>query len=889
MTSLIKSAASKATELKNKVLGTVTAYMRSFGAPILIVLLGAIIVALPFVTTPWWWLPQTGEAETFLATLLTAQAAIAALTLAVTLFVMQGASVRLDADDRMYREYIRQSWVQRIFWGSILAVGTTGLVFLSQGFISGHEMAEGILPGLGNLTIVAALAFFANLVLSGILFEKALRLAHPERWSTLRRNVNERDVRDSIQAFLVRNRRAGLSLASDEPDASIFLPNPGEGSADEAIRALLDDARRAMAESKQRDFTRSLDSIQELISYAMDEIEREGIHWRVPGGQPEWPPLRELSRNLYSFRRDVIHEGNREYIFRLLRFDYWVISTGARRRCGDLFTAGLEGYRRNYQIAGGIADEELREILLDRVWLNAAGTITGKESEEVFPYALDMVRLQERLLSDAMHIDQPSDFESLHRSFEASLRFLRWDWQGRSWSSFEPPELYRRLEQEYRIVLMGLAGRAISLAEAGRIANPAPYLEVGRAAHGGRDQLAEDISQALLRDNSLRATQWSEWEWEGAKPGEVQRMDPAQYPLMFFVVRLVELSTNATSALNLHGSANRVLGWFETNAERLLPFVSDTHTATKEERRVWAAGALRASVQVDETAEEERIINSSLSPERIALFKSDVYASAFAVTSVEQVFDQAGAFMYLPFGTDIGPKERGYRRLEPKGFFAELPATTPHYYGSPEGDSWGRGLAEDITRQLCEALDGSPEISLPLNTPGELLRAFEMAQGELGGSSDLTAVLAGNWTRLEIALDSEEHEGYVPGWRIPGVDQVAEVGRYHGHTLLRGPRDGELRLYLVEPSSWGCFVRAQCEGDQDLRIDVRTISAARAQELLNANPNYFPSEPDETSKLRKLQSCVGLEMYARIEFRVKNSSRSRRVVQSGPSTALASQ
>ena len=134
---------------------------------------------------------------------------------------------------------------------------------------------------------------------------------------------------------------------------------------------------------------------------------------------------------------------------------------------------------------------------------------------------------------------------------------------------------------------------------------------------------------------------------------------------------------------------------------------------------------------------------------------------------------------------------------------------------------------------------------------------------------------------------SEEHDGYVPAWQIPDADRVAECGRYQGHTFLRGPRNGERRLYVLEPGSWGCFVRAQCEGNQDLHIDVNPISADRARELLNSNPNHFPSEPDHESKLRKLQTYVDVAVYARTEFQVGDPSRARRVVQTGQSTPPA--
>ena len=882
MKGFIELAASKANGFRSNVPWPGVTRFHPVVMLIVLVTLGVLIVAIPFVTTEWAWLPKPDNARTLLATLLTAQAAIAALTLAVTQFVLQAVSARRDADDQMYREYLRQSRVQLIFWGSIVAVGITGIVFTAQEFVSGVAKAANIVPGLGNLTLVAALSFAVNLVLPIFLFEKALRLTLPGRWSALRRIVNESNVHRAVQAFLSRNRRVVASLEANQPDVSATFPDPDEGLADEAIRALLGDARRAMSEHQQREFTRSLQSIRELISYAMDEIELENFHWQGPGRQAEWPPLRDLGRSLDSFREAVIIEGNREYLFELLGLDYWLTSTGARRHCGEMFTAGLEGYQRNYQLSNHIADEEIRGVLRDRVWLSAHWTISEGNSEEVFPYALELVRHQERMLSDALRFDRPEDFEALHKGFSACLRFLRWDWGRR----FNLPTGGRAnssdtLEQFYRVFLMGLAGRAIMLAELSRLAEPVRYLDMVRVIYSGVRRLADDIGQALLHENLFQASQWSEWEWEGAEPGVVQVMAPEQYPLTFFVVRLMELSSDTMPGPNLHGSAGRVLNWFESNSDRLLQFVSDRPDATREEQRAWASRALREAVKIDEVAEDNRVIESSLSSERVSFFKSEVYANAFGADPVERIFEGSGAFWYLPTGSESSPEERGYTNFESKGFLASLAAESRHHYAPLEGDQWGHGLANDIIWLFCEALDGAPETSAPLDCSEDLLRAFDKVKTELEPSGELIAVLAGNWTRMEIALNSERHEGYVPGWQIPDADEISELGRYNGHALLRGPRDRELRLYLVDPRSWGCFVRAQCEGGQDLRIDINPISEERARELLDVNPNHFPDEPEYENKLRKLQTFVELAVGHRIEFRVKDHSRARRVVAEG--------
>lgn len=231
----------------------------------------ALIVVL-VVVPPISWLPETNEAETLLRTLLTAQAAIAALTLAVTLFVMQGVGARRDIDDRIYRAYVRRSWVRHIFWTSIISVGITGATLLAEALVSEGSAVADSIPGLRNLSLLAAAAFIANLMLAGVLFQRAIQLAHPAQWGGLRREVNERDVRNAIHAFLERHQRALSSRETNAPDLSTVFPDQ-EGSANEAVKALLDDALRAMAERRLREFASSLESIKELLAYAMDEIE----------------------------------------------------------------------------------------------------------------------------------------------------------------------------------------------------------------------------------------------------------------------------------------------------------------------------------------------------------------------------------------------------------------------------------------------------------------------------------------------------------------------------------------------------------------------------------------------------------------------------------------
>ena len=848
--------------------------------PILFPLFGVIaaLVITPFVAPPIPRLPEPTDTGVVLGTLLTAQGAIAALTLAVTLFMMQGIRARRDIDDRMYREHVRRTWMREILWGSLMAVGVTGVLLLTEGFISGDGASDNARRELSNFVLAAGSALIINLLLAGVLFERAILHSRPEHWLALRRDVNRADVREAIRAFMRRVRRALDVHEAGEPDLTILLPDQVEGSADDAMRALLDGARRAMSERRHEELRRSLDSVRELVRYAMDEIREADIQWGPPGSQPEWPPLRELSRNLYSFREDVIREGDREFILELLRFDYMLTAEGMRERCGELFTAGLSGYRWNYQIACRISDGEFREMLRDRFSLNSDSFILGVEPEEAFPYAMEMVRNQARLLSDAMHSGQPMDYVELHKGFQARLKAIRLHWDTDNWPPSQAPKLYQELERAYRIALMGLGGRAIILAQANRISDANPYLEVGRLAHLHVGPMADDLAPALAYGDSPYFSLWQEWEMESAEPYQTIGISTERYPLLFFALRLIELSSDTMPMFDLHGRARQVLDWFINNSDSVGTYVCAELDPTLEQRRELATDALHFAVRRDEVSEDYEIIGRDLSETRISRFKSEVYSAAFTGNAIERWFQQAGSRLQLSGDSDDVPEERVIRDLVHKGFLTNTPEGALVGYDSLRGDRYGRALSHDVLQRFCKMLEGATEVSAPLETITALLLGIDRAIEELDTPNHVVIVLAGDWFDFEVGLGTANIEGYEPSWSLSESDLMGEIGRYQGHLVLSARQYEDPCVYVVDPVNWGQFVRAKTDGNQDLRVDIKPISADRAHELLTSNPDLLTSQPDEESRLRKLQTHVEIVIGARTGFRVAVASRARRIV-----------
>ena len=847
----------------------------------------AALMVVPIVTPPIPWLPELGDNGSILGTLMTAQAAIAALTLAVTLFIMQGLNTRRDVDDRIYSEYVRQSKVRDILWGSLLAVGVTGVLLLSERFIIANGAAPDSRPELRNLILAAGLAFIFNLALAGALFEQAVRLSRPEHWRAMRQAVNKRDVRNAVQAFLGRFQRALASKDVDESDLTILFPDSDEGSADEAVVALLDDARRAMTERRHGEFASSLSSIRELITYSMEEFKGSDIEWSSPGANPEWPPLRELTRNLYSFREQVIGDGDRDYVFELLHFDYWLTTTGVRERCGELFTVGLAGYRWNYQIAIGLGGQ-FHELLRDRFAHLASNFVLEVSPTEAFPYATELLKLQERLLYEAMRANLPEDYAQLHARFEVSLQAISLRWRSENSLQSESTGLFERLDQEYRIMLMGLGGRAISLFRSNKITDANPYLAIARGVFDRVELMAGDLPKALERGRGPGFSPWHDWDIEDGEPNRTISMSPEKYPLAFFSLRLIELSSESMPDFDLQGRAKQAFEWFNRNLQwvaRLIHFELDP---TLEQRQAFSIEALRSAVRRDEISEDYEIIGRILSVDRVLAFTSDVYAAAFTPNSVERLFEEAGAFLYLASGAESAPRERGARELLPKGSLTDTPEGALMGYGKPDATGWGRALSDDVLSQFCEALEGSPNVEAAIDAPVALLLAIDQAIEELNPEGRVALVLAGNWFRLVVGLNMENLEGYEPSSRLSESERLGETGRYRGHPILIAPDHEGRRLYVVDIAGWGCFVRAQSEDAQDLRIKIKPVSVDRARQLLEGNPNHFASQPDEESKLRKLQTCVEIVVGARTGFRVSDPSRARVVVPADQEQEVAS-
>ena len=821
------------------------------------------------------------DSVTFLGALLGAQAAITALTLAVTLFLMQGVSARRDVDDRVYAEYIRRSWVWPMFCASIGAATFTGAVLTAERVVGDAGAVAHEVPGVPNLAVLAVVALAVSLAAPVALFWRAIMLAEPEHWQRLRLDVNKREVEEAVSTFLGRFQRAVVAHVNNEADFSVLYPDVGERSADQAIRALLDDARRAMDERRHGELVRSLDSIKAFVSFAMDEIEKAGVPWGAPGSEAQWPPLVELRRTLFSFREEVIRAGNREHLEALAGLDYWFVSTGLRRPCGDLFTFGLSGYRRNYGVSARVENNDFHRMLRDGFLLNLDPLSSVHGPETLAPFLQDVVRHQGYVLADALHLDKVDDFQWLHSEFNSILVGILERWEGGilvpGWES-EPSAL---LARENRIALMALVGRAVILSGSGDLSDATPYLDVARGTYTQPAQLADDLVATLDQERQPGFSMTHNWEIPDHISGWSGPVLPERYALTCFAVLLMEMAGDATLDLNLRGNAQYILGWFVRNAEGLEPFLGDTSAVSAQQRREFAIEILRKAARRDVAEEDFRIISREFSAERISACRGDVHEGMEKFGSSQRMFEQAGALVRLVLGV-VETRQLMVVEWLPKAYFVDPAEGDQIYYGSPDGDRWGRRLADAEVDLLCGDLEKATPMTASLDTTSEFFAAVDAAVDDLDLQGNVGVIVAGDLGDGLLSLYSDEADHYEPYWRLSGADLSAYVGRYRGHPVVRGSKDGERRVYVVDLDTWGTMVRVPLGDGHDVLFDVEPISAERAQQLLDENPNHIPDEPCEETRLRKLQKCVTVKAAVRVRFRGADPARARRIAANEP-------
>ena len=244
-----------------------------------------------------------GDISRVIGALLQAQAAMMAITLAVTAFVVGGIQRRRDADDPLYEWFLDKARVRPVFASTALStLGTAAAYFLVE--LGNSEPKP-------NLLLFAG-ASFAMSILSTVGFALwALRTLQPSRYRNYKREVTIRQVRSASTGY------AEEVIRSESPDLwqLVWLPSEGR-AADRAVERIIDDAERTIRDGRFVDFRDSMDLLSDCADVAIEQgapnLEQLSpfvtmAHFR------DWPIRRPLHHGFYRLRATALREGREDY------------------------------------------------------------------------------------------------------------------------------------------------------------------------------------------------------------------------------------------------------------------------------------------------------------------------------------------------------------------------------------------------------------------------------------------------------------------------------------------------------------------------------------------------------------------------------------------------
>ena len=189
---------------------------------------------------------------------LQAQAAMMALSLAVLAFVVGGVQRREDLDDPLYEWFLSRAGVRPFFaFTAALTLGTGAAYFLARIWDCGATP---------NLILFAggSLGLGVSVIIGFALW--TLRVLSPGRYRQYKKQVTVSLADNAVKAHLRYKNPTGNYLTKSDMDQL----SEAAQAAETAIQRIVDDAERAIRDSRYADFEVNIDTLSSIIERTVD-------------------------------------------------------------------------------------------------------------------------------------------------------------------------------------------------------------------------------------------------------------------------------------------------------------------------------------------------------------------------------------------------------------------------------------------------------------------------------------------------------------------------------------------------------------------------------------------------------------------------------------------
>ncbi len=327
------------------------------------------------------------------ATVLQAQAAMMAISLAVMAFIVGGVQRREDLDDPLYEWFLARAFVRPVFaLAAALTLGTGAAYLFAQ--ISGPSATPNAI-----LFAVSSLGAVVLIVVGFALW--ALRVLRPSQYRLYKRQVTIGAVRSAAVAYT----RFVRALVQDQnPDGGGEMELAS--SAGRAVQQIVDDAEMAIRGARFTDFEQSVDTIRSALKVAIadgslrdDHVDRAKLA-SVP---MPWPTGLELVFGLERLDRICLRDRLTDHSQRLhyLPQDWVRYSIGWGN--DDALFSSLASVEREYVLARVESAEDQRMQVASRARSLLFYSSNQVRSHMIYPLNREQRQGLSRVLVEAMH------------------------------------------------------------------------------------------------------------------------------------------------------------------------------------------------------------------------------------------------------------------------------------------------------------------------------------------------------------------------------------------------------------------------------------------------------------------------------------------------------
>ncbi len=834
----------------------------------------AIGICLSIHASPWLALPE--DPARVVAPLAQVQGAIAAISLAVLVLIVEAVQRREDIVDATYEVFIREALVRPVIASVLISTFGTAIAFILVRTPSFEDERNLALFAMGSVAITI-------LVILGFTL-RALAVLQPSQYRKFKRKAYLEQIRIGVTAQIEH-----INAIVANPTAPTMPSSATEMKAEQAMLQILGDVAVAIKLTRPDRIEEDIATIESAFDYAVKMIANSDYN-DIPKDRNqvfELPLFASASRYLPSLWQasyaSRVHENVR-YVYRLHLHIAHLARDGTIDDLKEtVVTSAMLSYQARSDWPEGVAQGVgfAWGVVRNHVWL----PMLLHSAHPSSPIDTALLRTNVEGFQDiAASMVRDGDiaaFEQITAQISDLHDLLKHNRRGDGKFDHKINQPVDDLFHDVRLALAALAGLAILSQKGGYINNARAFVNRVHEILQGQPNAGESLERLLSADRSAFVQPWSWWDdrHDGSSLSRVRTIYPMQHPVLYFITASLIDGLDARLPQALGSAPLDGKGVLERHWA-IICDVAGIRGDMQETEKERIIGFIEAAKSADEHRRQDRIIMTPISEEHVSKYVQEVLRAYKQTESsstpvVANVFGSVDRAHILPVDDSDALAELPFRlRGAFKGAFMRTIQT--HYVADPSATRVMETIEVRRRQMMVNLIDDQMGLMEAIPVVGdEIFTEISRVLADLQPQFPLFLITGQGtgdlWRRLHRARSNIRQPILTELEQIPpDVEAALRIGE-----IMVSQQIGKPALYIIDVARWGRLRQANI-GNEPLRVELHAISAERAGELLDTGC-ISAGDLSREEAMRALQLQVEVEVAQRVDFVVEDPSAAVRI------------